>query len=74
MKKRSKSHTDQEMLSEYDFSNAVRGKFAARYAKGTNVVVLSPDVARVFRDSKSVHKALRALADIARQTNRKAAG
>src|SRR5580704_14247389 len=50
---------------EYDFSASVIGKYAARYAGATNVVLLDPDVARVFPDSKSVNSALRALADIA---------
>jgi len=53
-----------EMLPEYDFSGGVRGKYAARYARGSNVVVLSPDVARVFPDSTSVNRALRACAQI----------
>ena len=48
------------MLQEYDFSNAVRGKYAARYAKGTNIVVLEPDVAKVFSNSKLVNETLRA--------------
>jgi hypothetical protein len=34
-----------DMLPEYDFSKGVRGKYAKRYAEGSNVVVLSPDVA-----------------------------
>jgi hypothetical protein len=49
-----------EMRSEYDFSGAVRGKYAARIAKGTNVVVLAPDVAGAFKTSKAVNAALRA--------------
>ena len=51
-----------EMLDEYDFSSGVRGKYASRYRQGTNVVVLDPDVARVFPTSKLVNKALRELA------------
>jgi len=50
-----------EMRPEYDFSRGVRGKYAARHAEGTNVVLLSPDVMRVFPDSKSVNDALRLL-------------
>jgi len=50
-----------EMLDEYDFSNAVIGKYAKQYAEGTNIVVLEPDVAEVFRDSASVNQALRQL-------------
>ncbi len=50
-----------EMRREYDFSGAVAGKYAKRYAKVTNVVLLDPDFARSFRDSKSVNEALRLL-------------
>jgi hypothetical protein len=50
-----------EMLEEYDFSSGVRGKYAARYPQGVNVVILEPDVAKVFRDSRSVNQVLRAL-------------
>ena len=53
-----------EMLKEYDFSKAVRGKYAKRYKEGTNIVVLSPDVAKVFHDSSSVNEALRVLIKI----------
>lgn len=55
-----------EMRAEYDFSGGVRGKYAERYARGTNVVLLDPDVAEVFRDPASVNRALRALAAIIR--------
>ncbi len=54
------------MRAEYDFSGGVRGKYAQRYARGTNVVLLDPDVAEVFRDQASVNRALRALAGIIR--------
>ena len=49
----------------YDFSKGVRGKYADRYA-GSNVVVLAPDVAATFRDSKSVNEALRAVQGLAK--------
>jgi hypothetical protein len=48
---------DPEMLKEYDFSAAVRGKYVGHFAKGSNVVVLDPDVARVFTDSESANQA-----------------
>jgi hypothetical protein len=48
-----------ELRTEYDFSGAVRGKYAARFGRGTNVVVLAPDVAGVFKTSKAVNAALR---------------
>jgi len=52
------------MRPEYDFSGGVRGKYANRYRKGTNVVLLDPDVAAAFPDSTSVNEALRALLEI----------
>jgi hypothetical protein len=62
MKKRS----DVEMRDEYDFTGAVRGKYAERYAQGSNIVVLDPDVADVFPNAQAVNDALRALAAIIR--------
>jgi hypothetical protein len=55
------------MRPEYDFRNGVRGKYAERYARGTNVVLLDPDVAEVFTDPVAVNRALRALAGIIRE-------
>lgn len=49
---------------EYDFKGGVRGRYAARYAKGSNVVVLSPDVAKAFPDSASANRALLAVVDM----------
>jgi len=62
------SRQDDGMLDEYDFRGGDRGKYARRYAEGSNVVVLSPDVAEAFPDSESVNEALRALMDIARRS------
>ena len=56
-----------EMRSEYDFSGGVRGKYAKRYAEGSNVIVLDPDLADVFPNGESVNRALRALAEIIRE-------
>jgi hypothetical protein len=70
MKKTKQAKKEPEMKPEYDFRGGVRGKYAARYARGTNVVILDPDVAKIFKDSKSVNEALRALAKIvARRTS-----
>jgi hypothetical protein len=55
-----------EMLREYDFSQGVRGKYARRYARGSNVVVLEPDVANVFPNAEAVNSSLRGLAEIIR--------
>jgi hypothetical protein len=49
------------MREHYDFSSGTRGKYAARYAEGSNVVVLDPDVADVFKDRESVNETLRAV-------------
>ncbi|MGH6886312.1 MAG: hypothetical protein ACREGK_09570, partial [Geminicoccales bacterium] len=56
---------DPEIREEYDFTaddvrDAVRGKYAEAYARGTNIVVLEPDVAEVFPSSEAVNRALRA--------------
>ena len=59
------------MRDEYDFTGAVRGKYAARVAQGTNIVKLDPDVAKVFPDSASVNEALRLLAKLARQQTKR---
>jgi hypothetical protein len=58
---------DDEILPEYDFSKARRNPYAERYAQGTNVVLLDPDVAKDFPDSSSVNEALRALSAIIRR-------
>jgi len=55
-----------EMRPEYDFSGGVRGKYYEAYMKSSNVVILDPDVAEIFRDSASVNEALRLLAKIAK--------
>lgn len=52
------------MRSEYDFRGGVRGKYLARCRGGTNVVLLEPDVAKVFPNAKAVNRALRALLDV----------
>jgi hypothetical protein len=70
MKKRiEKRETKNELRREYDFSklkNGVRGKYVARYRKGTNLVLLSPDVAEYFPDEQSVNTALRNLIHVAK--------
>ena len=64
MKKARKRKTGSEMRAEYDFSRGIRGKYARRYQQGTNVVMLQPDVARVFPNAEVVNESLRALAVI----------
>ena len=59
------------MRAEYDFSGGVRGKYANRYRKGVNVVLLEPELTEAFPDSKSVNDALRALLAIAARTKQR---
>ena len=59
-----KMKNDLDMLKEYDFSGGVRGKYAKRYAEGTNIVMIDPDIAEYFPDHDSVNEALRSLVAI----------
>jgi hypothetical protein len=52
---------EDDMRDEYDFTGGVRGKFYEEYVKGTNTILLDPDVAEVFHDSEAVNQALRTL-------------
>lgn len=70
MKKGTSKKRGAGMLDEYDFSKGVRGKYSERYAEGTNVVALDPDVVAFFPDSESVNEALRALVRIARRNGK----
>jgi hypothetical protein len=74
MSDRTDSGEQDTMRDEYDFSDAVRGKYAARVSQGTNIVKLDPDVAKVFPDSASVNEALRMLAKLARQQTERVPG
>jgi hypothetical protein len=58
------------MRPEYDFSAAVRGVTAVRYAQGANVAIIDPELLDVFPDSASVNQALSALAPVLRQRRR----
>lgn len=60
-----------DMRANYDFSEAVQGKHHQAYQEGTNVVLLEPDVARAFRDSASLNRALRLLMELTRDQSPK---
>ena len=55
---------------EYDFSKAVRGVTAARYAEGTNLVLLDPDVAEIFPNARAVNDALRTISRLTGKASR----
>jgi hypothetical protein len=59
MKKAKQNREDTDLRSHYDFSGGVRGKYADRFSSGCTVVVLDPDVAKVFPDAVSVNETLR---------------
>jgi len=65
-----KVEMDDELQPEYDLSQllkgGVRGKYANRYKEGTNLVILSPDVAEVFPDEKAVNETLRLVMQLAK--------
>ena len=65
MNQKREKPTEDTMRDEYDFTGGVRGKYAARLAESSNIVLLDEDVSRVFPDSRSVNEALRELVRIA---------
>ncbi len=69
MKKANKKKKADDLQPEYDLSKlkgGVRGKYAKRFQNGTNLVLLSPDVAKYFPDEQSVNDAWRSLVSIAK--------
>ena len=69
MKKANNRKSADDLRPEYDLSKlkgGVRGKYAKRFQKGTNLVLLSPDVAKYFPDEQAVNDALRSLVNIAK--------
>ncbi|TKB74489.1 MAG: hypothetical protein E8D46_05485 [Nitrospira sp.] len=71
--KRENRKAGDELRPEYrrsDFGKLVRGKYAARAARETNIVVLEPEIAEAFPNAKAVNEALRGLLDVAATTAR----
>ena len=59
-----------ELRDEYDLSQmkgGVRGKYAKQYQEGVKLIMLEPDVAKIFPDAQSVNEVLRSLAKIIQQ-------
>lgn len=57
---------DDDLRSEYDIATmkgGVRGKYVARLRKGSNIVVLEPEIAAAFPSTVSVNEALRGMLD-----------
>jgi hypothetical protein len=70
--KKTKSRSD-ELRPEYklsDFKKLERGKYYERVKESSNVVVLDPEVAAVFRNSAAVNEALHSLIDVGSRVSR----
>ena len=64
-----KAKKPDELRPEYkreDLGPGVRGKYYESYRKGTNLVLLSPDVAKAFPDDESVNEALRLMIQLSK--------
>jgi hypothetical protein len=77
MKKRAeKREMKDELRREYDLTKlkgGIRGKYVARYRNGTNLVLLSPEIAKYFPDEQSVNTALRSVIRVAKGSMRRGA-
>ena len=70
MKAKQRRKTSGDMRPEYDFSKGVRGKYYKRATESSNIVILAPDVAENFKNSRAVNRALRNLLHVAEETTR----
>jgi hypothetical protein len=73
MKKNSNQRNDDDILPEYDFASmkgGIRGKYYEQHRRGTNVVLLQPDVAEAFPTEDAVNEALRGILSTARAVRR----
>ena len=71
--KKAKSLRSDDLRPEYkrsDFGEIIRGKYARRISKATNVVVLDPEIAKAFPNDKAVNDTLRSLLDLAKTSSR----
>ena len=69
MKKQIEHRNHEDMRPEYDFaamSGGVRGKHYGKYRKGTNVVLLTPEIVKAFPTEEAVNEALRGILRTAR--------
>jgi hypothetical protein len=71
--KKAKTFENDDLRPEYrreDLGKGTRGKYLAAYQKGSNLVLLSPDVAKAFPTSDAVNETLRALLQLTEQTRK----
>jgi len=65
------SNSNEDLEKEYDLKSlgkGVRGKYFDQYQKGTNVVVIDPDLLKAFPNAKAVNDALRKLLENQKKT------
>ncbi|RPI73793.1 MAG: hypothetical protein EHM45_20230 [Desulfobacteraceae bacterium] len=68
MKKKSREEKEDELRAEYDLcqllKKGVQGKYINRYRKGTNLVLLEPDISKAFPDARAVNEVLRLVLEL----------
>lgn len=68
--KKAKSTEQDTMRAEYrreELGKGVRGKYFKQHAQGTNLVLLQPEIAKVFSTPAAVNEALRGLIQVAQR-------
>ena len=61
-----------EMRAEYrrkDIGKGVRGKHYAEFKKGSNLVLLTPELSKIFPNNEAVNAALNSLVEVARSAS-----
>jgi hypothetical protein len=71
--KKAESHDDGEMRAEYDLSSAVKNPYAERFALGSNIVMIKPEIFAAFPSEEAVNDALELLMRAGKQARAKAA-
>jgi hypothetical protein len=69
--KKDKNNSNENMRDEYDFSGAIRGKYAYRLLEQEGFYKLDPDLAKTFKNSSEVNHALRSLISAIPKNKRK---
>lgn len=70
MKKKSQDAVDDDLRPEYDLRQLLRGaeqgRYTERFRRGTNLVLLEPEIAAAFPDEQAVNEALRLVIELTR--------
>ena len=68
MRKNKESEEIRPVYKREDLGVGARGKYYKTYREGTNLVLLSPEVAKVFDTDEAVNDALRSLIKLAERS------